>query len=103
MGIAQDFDITKNIRLIEMLKNQLLTNVADLYTNLSAEDANLIERKELLSDLIIITYMLSNRLGFSHSSIDIRAVKKLRLGILDEKQSMYTDTASLLRHLSRNV
>lgn len=101
MGIAQDFDITKNIRLVEMLKSQLLTNIADLYTNLSAEEPNLNERREILSDMIVITYMLSNRLGFSYSSIDIKAIKKLRLGVLDKNQYMHNDVTSLLRHLSR--
>ncbi len=101
MGIVQDFDITKNIRLVEMLKSQLLTNIADLYTNLSAEEPNLSERREILSDMLVITYMLSNRLGFSYSSIDIKAIKKLKLGVLDKNQYMHTDITSLLRHLSR--
>jgi len=101
MGAVQDFDIAKNVRLIEMLKSQLLTNVADLYTNLSSEEPDLTERGEILSDLLVIVYMLSNRLGFSHSNIDIKAIKKLRFGILDENQSMYSDMSLLLRHLNR--
>ncbi len=101
MGAVQDFDIAKNIRLIEMLKSQLLTNIGDLYTNLSNEEQDLTERGEILSDLLIITYMLSNRLGFSHSSIDLKAIKKLKFSILDEHQAMHSDMSSLLKHLYR--
>ncbi len=101
MEAVQDFDIAKNIRLIEMLKSQLLTNIGDLYTNLSNEEQDLAERGEILSDLLIITYMLSNRLGFSYGSIDLKAVKKLKFSILDERQAMHDDMLSLLRHLYR--
>ncbi len=101
MGAVQDFDITKNIKLIEMLKCQLLTNIADLHTNLSNDESDLNERGEILSDLLIITYMLANRLGFSYGSIDVKAIKKLKFGILDESQFMHNDMSSLLRHLYR--
>lgn len=103
MGTVQDFEITKNIRLIEMLKNQMLTNIADLFSNLLAQEPDLYERKELLADMIIITYMLSDRLGISHEYIDSTAIKKLRLGILDKNQTMYQDAVSLLRYLCRSV
>ena len=102
MDAVQDFDIAKNVKLIEILKSQLLTNVADLYSNLSGEGFNLEERENILSDLLIITYMLSNRLGFSHTCIDTKAIKKLRLSLLDEKQVMYTDMQTLVKHLTEN-
>ncbi len=101
MGLIQDFDITKNIRTIEMLKSQMLTHISDLYTNLSDEESDINERGDILSNMLIITYLLSARLGFSYSNIDIKAIKKLRLGILDENKSMHDDLTSLLRHLYR--
>ncbi len=101
MGFAEDFDVTQNIKLVEMLKSRLLTATADLYANLAEDEPNVVERGEILSNMIIITYMLSNRLGLSYSSIDIKAVKKLRLEILEENQYMHDDMSSLLRHLYR--
>lgn len=102
MGGIADFDITKNIKLIEMLKGQMLSGIADLYNNLADSDSDFNERGDILADMLIMTYMLANRLGFSYGSIDVKAVKKLRIGILDEKHAMHEDVSSLLKHLYRD-
>lgn len=97
-----DFDITKNIKLIEMLKGQLLTGIADLYNNLAQSSADSAERGEILSDLMILTYLLSNRLGFSYSTLDLKIISKLKIGILEENDSLHNDLVALLKHMCKN-
>ncbi|MBR1735987.1 MAG: MazG-like family protein [Firmicutes bacterium] len=101
MAVSGDkFDVTKNIRMIEMLKAQLLRNVADLYKNLSYGSDNEEERLEILADMTIITYMLASRLGVSNMALDEKMKKKLRIGLLEENNNLHNDTAELLKFLN---
>lgn len=97
-----NFDITKNIKLIEMLKGQLLSGVADLFNNLAEDNPDVGERSDVLSDLLVITYLLSNRLGLSYNTLDMKAINKLKIGILEENDNLHNDLVALLRHIYRN-
>lgn len=97
-----DFDITKNIRIIEMLKSQLLTDIADLYNNLYQTNSEFSERSDILADLILTTYLLSNRLGLSYNSLDLKVINKLKLGVLEENSPLHDDVSELLRYIYRN-
>ena len=101
MAVSGDkFDVTKNIRMIEMLKAQLLGNIADLYKNLSSGSGSEEERTEILADMTIMTYMLAGRLGVSNMTLDEKMKKKLRIGLLEENNSLHNDTAELLKFLN---
>ena len=84
---SRDIDITGNITAIEGLKVQLLDCITRLYKSLIDGEATTRDRSDILADLVIITYVLSDRLGVSYQGLDMRILKHLRLGILEENSS----------------
>lgn len=95
-----DLDITKNIRIIEKLKSELLSGVAQLYESmlfLGGEH----DQEALLADIVIKTYQLSKRLGTDYDTLDEKVIKKLRLAIIQNEDMRYDDAGQLLRHIER--
>ena len=80
---SRDIDITGNITAIEGLKVQLLDCITRLYKSLIDGEATTRDRSDILADLVIITYLL----GVSYQGLDMRILKHLRLGILEENSS----------------
>lgn len=86
--LSRDTDITKNIRMIEFLKSELLTTVASLYQNLlkgTKVGQGVIQ--DILANLVLVTYLLGKRLGVSYSMIDSRILEKIRIGMLEEHEA----------------
>lgn len=80
----EDFNIMSNIKIIEGLKADLLCIIGDFFKVLSrgsniAQDAIL----DCISGAIIILYILSEKLGYSHLAVDETMKKKLKLGIIE--------------------
>ena len=95
-------DITKNIRLIETLKNNILMDIAKLHENLAKNSRDSFEEREELSSLIIIdTYLLFNKLGLNYQNQDDLIIKKLRCLINDEKNIFHKDYLEFLRHMNK--
>lgn len=101
----RNIDVTKNIKMIEWLKSEMLTTIASLYEILAkgmrdSQDALI----DVLSNVILVTYLLARRLGISFSSIDARLDEKMRLGILENHklEDWYGDLSDLKQHLDRN-
>ena len=95
----QDFDVTSNIKAIERIKSQLLSCVADLYDNMLNTEATASQRSDILSDIIIFTYVLSARLGIPYQNLDSKALNKLKLGVLERESNLFTDLSHLYKHL----
>ena len=96
----EDIDVTQNIKLVEKLKSELLSSVAELYRQMfSATDIK--DMTETISDVIIFTYLLGNKLGIGSEAIDLKAVSKLKLNVV-EKNILYNESLRLLKHISRN-
>ncbi len=91
--------VTQNIKIIEMLKSQLLGHIADLYANMNDEGESFEKRIEIFVNLIIINYALAAKLGISPSVLDINVIKKLKIGALDNNNVIYGEVIELLRHL----
>lgn len=103
MGIGDtEIDITKNIKIIEMLKSRLLTRVSDLYNNMSEDYADAEARADILADLLMITYLLSDRLGVGNNTLDLRVINKLKLAVLEEDSVLHGDVTNLLKYMYRN-
>jgi len=84
-GKDRDLDITKNVRLVEWLKSEMLTSVADLFKLLTngvkvSQEA----LADCLANIIIVSYLLGKRLGVHFAVIDEKVEDKIRLGILEE-------------------
>ena len=88
MSMKKDnFNIMKNIKIIEDLKAQLLCIIGEFFRLLTkgnnvAKDAIL----ECVSGAIIILYVLGEKLGYPFEDIDKTMKTKLDLGIRSEDQ-----------------
>lgn len=95
----EQLDITKNIKMIEILKCQILNGVADLHTSLiNSVEPN--ERAEIFADLVILIYILANKLGIDPSELENKINKKLKIGILDEKDYFNEDIKEIFRYFN---
>lgn len=99
-----ELDITKKIKIIEQLKSRLLSDVSDIYTNMASDDSRGEDNIDLLADMIIITYFLSDQLGVSYGGLEIKAKNKLKIALLQEdKHSKWRDElASLARYFDNH-
>lgn len=105
MGFKDDkIDITKNIKVIEWLKSELLTAVASLFELLIKGIKNSQEALlDVLANIILVTYLLGKRLGFSFEIIDSKIENKIKLGIIEEHkiEKWYGDLSRLREYLNR--
>jgi hypothetical protein len=104
MKNGDNIDITRNIKVIEWLKSELLTALASLYEILAkgvknSQDAVV----DILANIILVTYLLGKRLGVSFEKIDSKIESKLKLGIVEEHniEKWYGDLNSLLEYFKR--
>jgi len=81
----REIDITRNIKIIEWLKSELLTDIANLFKVLVNGVREEVHESvaETLSNIILICYMLGRRLGVSYNSIEIKINNKIKLGIIE--------------------
>lgn len=102
MGMLErEVDIAGTLRIIEMLKSQMLMDVAQLFSDLSMPNRNsTIERGDLLADIVILSYLLSKKLGIPHQQIDRRIINKTRLGLVesDSADGWHKELSELLKH-----
>ena len=94
-------DITKNLRLIESLKGDLLLAVSQLYNEMASESCDNLRDVALdtLSDTIIISYLLARRLGLDYTTVERQISAKIRLGLLQEHETekYFGDLSALSR------
>lgn len=101
----KNVDVTKNIKMIEWLKSELLTAIALLFETLVMGIRNSQEKiLDILANLILITYLLGRRLGITFERIDDKVKDKAKLGRIEEHdiEKWYGDLSELIKHLNRN-
>lgn len=100
----REIDITRNIKIIEWLKSELLTDLADLYKSLVNGMKEEVHEAvaETLSNIILVAYLLGRRLGISYSMIESKIHKKIKLGLVEEHdiEKYYGDLSELSKHLN---
>lgn len=100
----KEIDITRNIKIIEWLKSELLTDLANLFKALVNGVREEVHESvsETLSNIILISYLLGRRLGISYSSIEMKMQSKIKLGLLEnhEVERYYGDLTELSGHLN---
>jgi hypothetical protein len=104
MGVFdKEIDITRNIKTIEWLKSELLTDAANLFKALVNGMKEEIHESvsDTLSNMILICYLLGRRLGISYNSIEIKIENKIKLGLLEnhDVEKYYGDLGELSKHL----
>ena len=69
--IDRNSGITKNVKIIEWMKNEILMSVSELFNILfngvTSADEGL---QYILANIIMMTYLLAKRLGISFNEID---------------------------------
>jgi hypothetical protein len=99
----KEIDITRNIKLIEWLKSELLTDIAKLFKVLvnGVKEEVHDTLAETLSNIILISYLLGRRLGLSYNSIELKIQNKIKLGLVEnhEVEKCYGDLTELAKHL----
>lgn len=98
-------DITKNIKIIEWLKSELLSSLASLFELLVKGIKGQQEAiAEILANIILVTYVLGRRLGINYSNLDMRVEDKIKLGVLEDHkvESWFGDLSALKKHMDRN-
>lgn len=100
----KEIDITRNIKIIEWLKSELLTDVANLFKVLvnGAKEEVYESVSDILSNIILICYLLGRRLGISYNSIELKIESKVKLGLIEnhDVEKYYGDLSELSRHLN---
>lgn len=100
----KEIDITRNIKIIEWLKSELLADMSNLYKILvnGVKEEIHDSVSETLSNIILISYLLGRRLGISYNSIELKIENKIKLGILEEHEveKYYNDLSELSKHMS---
>jgi len=104
MGLFdRGMDITRNIRIIEWFKSELLANVASLYRLLvdGVKEEIHDELADILSGIILICYLLGRRLGISYNAVELKMRNKIRLGLIESggTDKDRKDLYELSRHL----
>ncbi len=94
-------DITKNLRLIESLKADLLLAISQLYSEMSDEKCDDLRGVTLdtLSYSKIICFLVARRMGIDYSLSDRQFSTKIRLGLLQEHdaEKYFGDLSALYR------
>lgn len=97
-----DFNIMYNVKVIEELKAELLCVIGDFF-KLLTKGSNVAQEAILdcISGAMILLYLLAERLGYSHVSVDENMKKKLKSGIIEEDkiEKEGKDLSKLYTHL----
>ena len=97
--MKRELEITRNHKIVEWLKADLVDTVGTLMKSLmkSGSDATI----DALANLIIIAYILGRRVGISFQVIEMRIKHKLNNSINDaeETEQFYLDLINLQRYL----
>lgn len=102
MKFNRSSDITKNVKIIEWMKNELLMSISELFNILykgakSADD----DLQDILANIIVMAYLLAKRLGISFKEIDYKVKEKTSMGIKQDHsvEKWYGDLTNLKNHI----
>lgn len=102
MRIEKGSDITKNVKIIEWLKNEILINVSNLF-NLIFKGVKPIDDglQNAIANIIMMSYLLGKRLGISFDEIDYKIKEKVKEEIKDENsiETWFGDLSNLEKHI----
>jgi hypothetical protein len=100
----KDIDITRNIKIIEWLKSEMLTDIANLFKTLVNGMKEEVHGpiSDTLSNIILISYLLGKRLGLSYNAIELKIESKIKLGLIEnhDVEKYYGDLSELAKHLN---
>ena len=95
--MRDELDITKNIRLTEYLKADIIGSTSELYKRM-AQNADSRDVAEAIGDIILKAYLLSDVLGIGYNAVDGKLAELLRRAESEFGDNF--DLSGLKRHLS---
>lgn len=102
MRIEKGSDITKNVKIIEWIKNEILMSVSSLF-NLLFKGVKPIDNgfQSAIANIIMLSYILGKRLGISFDQIDYKIKEKVKEGIKEEHsiETWFGDLSELEKHI----
>ena len=100
----KELDVAKNIKIIESLKCELLSDLSQLYSGMANPDSmEQQERDDILANMIMVTYMLAKKLGVPYHTLDLKILNKLKVGIIQNSDNeWYKEIAGLSRHIEKS-
>ena len=102
MRLDKTSEITKNIKIIEWMKTELIMSVGDVF-NLLFKGVKPVDEilQDTLANIVMITYLLAKRLGVSFKEIDYKIKEKIKIGIEEDHsvERWYGDLSNLKNHI----
>lgn len=94
----QRLDITRNIRVMEWLKTELVGTVSALFKAMLKNSEEAIE--DALASTVVTVYVMARRMGINFAQLDITVESKLRNAIKEkhEVEDWYGDLTALLKY-----
>lgn len=98
MALRSDLDITKNLKMVEWLKAELIQSVGTLFKSLLKASAE--TTADALAGVMILVYLLGSRVGVSFSDLDREVKHKLSqsLGAAPQGDGWHQDMNTLSEH-----
>ena len=102
MRIEKGSDITKNVKIIEWIKNEILISISNLF-NLLFKGVKPIDNglQNAIANIIMLSYLLGKRLGISFDEIDYTIKEKAKERIKEEHsiETWFGDLSKLKEHI----
>jgi hypothetical protein len=102
LRLNRNLEVTRNIKIIEWMKTEILVSIGDLF-NLLYKGVKPLDEvlQDTLANIIMVTYLLSKRLGVSFSDVDYKIKEKIKTAINEEHsiERWYGDLSSLKKHI----
>lgn len=76
--IGEEIDVIQRLKMIEKLKNALLSKIADLFYSMSDLEGGEESSVQILADVMMLSYMLGNRIGAQYEVLDLKVLDKLK-------------------------
>lgn len=100
----KDIDIVKNMKTVEWLKSELLSNIAYLHKIFTdTEESSKENIEDTISNIIMESYILGKRLGINFKDLDKTLKENIRLNLIEEHkiERWYGDLSGLLDYLNQ--
>ena len=99
---SRDIDIVKNMKTVEWLKSELLSNIAYLHRIFIDSEENSKENiEDTISNIIMESYVLAKRLGISFKDLDSTLKDNIKLNLIEEHkiERWYGDLSNLFEYI----
>lgn len=103
--MEQTLNLSTNLRAVDSIKSEILSEVAELYRSLSDYDAPELEERVInrISTIIAMNYILSRRMGLDFNAIDTKICELCNIAAdgNHELELAFSDMSELSRYLRR--